>query len=115
MTHYLGLAAPPDVASTVRSLAGRAISRVTIKSQITPDYTVVPGAPSGAPKPGIGNVLMGLVRPAIYVETPVGTIKTEPWGAPRKNYLPVILLLGGIAALAVLGGAYALGATGRRR
>ncbi|MCC6752022.1 MAG: hypothetical protein IT371_30500 [Deltaproteobacteria bacterium] len=107
-----GVAAMQRVAGNV---ASRAISRVTIRSQITPDYSVDPSAagPSAAPKQGFGNVLMGLIRPAIYVETPAGTIRVEPWGQPRSNYLPVILALGGVAALAVFGGVYLLGRRSR--
>lgn len=98
-----------------RSLTRRTITRVTLRSQITPDYSIEPFSrgPAPAPQRGVGNLLMGLIRPAIYVDTPVGVVKAEPWGAPTRNYLPALIVLGGVGVLAVLGAAYALGARGR--
>lgn len=114
MYSYLG--APPAataaaaLSKAASSVATRAISRVTIRSQITPDYDFDPSVSSKpAPKGGIGNVLMGLIRPAVYVETPAGTIRAEPWGSPQSNYLPALAIVVGIGALAVFGGVYLLG------
>lgn len=115
MYSYLGAPAPTSavsaaIAKAASSVATRAINRVTIRSQITPDYDFDPSASSKpAPRGGIGNVLMGLIRPAVYVETPAGTIRAEPWGVPQSNYLPALLVVGGVVVLAVFGGVYLLG------
>ena len=115
MYSYLGA---PTAGSTLQaamskaasSVATRAISRVTIRSQITPDYDFDPSVSSKPqPKSGIGNAIMGLIRPAVYVETPAGTIRAEPWGPPKSNYLPAIVVAGGVVVLAFFGASYLLG------
>jgi len=64
---------------------------VTFKSQLTPDFTYDPNAPSSPPSGG-ASWLMKLIKPAAYVVTPLGTVPVEPYGQPTENYFPLLLL-----------------------
>ena len=78
------------------------VQRVTFRSQVTPDYSYDPFAPSAPPSEGHGW-LMGFIKPEITVETAAGPIVIAPYGSPTANYAP-LAAAGGIAT--IVGGAY---------
>jgi hypothetical protein len=102
-----GLGASP-VSSLVGNLAQSTFQRVTIRSQITPDYTYNPNAPT-AKTSGFGEwVLKNLVRPSIVVQTPAGPVQLAPYGEPKINLFPLLVLgtlgaVGGVGYLAYKG------------
>lgn len=74
------------------------IPTVTFRSQMSPEVVYDPDAPKKTPNPLVKAILR-LVKPAIYVKTPINTIVHEPFGKPTTNYLaPVVLGALGIAA-----------------
>lgn len=81
---------------------------VTFRSQVTPDYTYDPSAPSAPPESGGGPAawLMPLVKPAFYLDTPAGPVTIAPYGEPTENYASaiavggILTLVGVIAAIA---------------
>jgi len=83
---------------------------VSIRSQLTPTLVVDPSS-RGDQGSGnaFGDAIMSLIRPAIYVDTPAGRVTAAPWGEPTRNYLPALIVAGGIGVFAVLGFAYVLG------
>ena len=99
--------------SALPKTSSRGLATVFVRSQITPEVQIDPTASpeqqqarSGG---GFGNWIMSLVKPAVYVETPAGTIKAAPWGEPTNNYLPALLIASGVLVFSVLGVAYVLG------
>lgn len=96
-----------SITSLLPNLSAQAIRaaglEVEARSQITPDVSVRlydDGAgvqlEHSAPPSGFGSAVMGMIRPAIYIHTPAGTYPIEPWGAPRKNLMPH-MVVGGCA------------------
>lgn len=57
-------------------------------------------APSG--KPGIGAALMAWLRPAVKVETPLGTMRKAPWGEPAGSTWPAVPVVLAFLVLVVL-------------
>lgn len=97
-----GLPSLPPISSLV--------SNVTMRSQITPDYVWTPTSEQKA-QGGITGFIMGLIRPAIYVKTPAGTMKMEPYGIPTTNYFPLVVVA---TVLTGVGVAAALVSIGKR-
>ncbi len=86
-------------AAFASALAKGLVKSVTVRSQITPDYTYDPWAPvPEAPPGGGGSFLMDLVKPEITVETSAGPVAIAPYGAPTENYVPHVVF-GGLAAV----------------
>lgn len=93
-----GLGAAPGLPSLV--------SEVTLRSQITPDYTWTPSNQQ-ASGGGISSWIMSAIKPAAYVRLPTGgVVRVEPYGAPKVNFFPVIVVgaiaLGAIAAVSLV-------------
>ncbi len=80
------------------SVAKGMVKSVTFRSQVTPDYTYDPWAPSPPPQEGSGW-LMELVKPSVEVQTSAGPVLIEPYGTPTENYGPVVAV-GALGALA---------------
>lgn len=79
------------------SAAKSLVTRATFRSQITPDYSYDPWAPSAPPSDGQAW-LMNFVKPSVTLETAAGPIVIEPYGTPTENYgLPVAV--GGVATI----------------
>jgi len=76
--------------SAVGNIISGSVSRVTFKSQLTPDFEYDPSAPSSPPSGG-GSWLLKLVKPAAYVETPLGVVPVEPYGTPTEDYFPFLV------------------------
>jgi hypothetical protein len=102
-----GVGAPPAVnlpqvgaafsqaASFARSQIRGARFRSTLGSipmAFGPTGTVQPAADGG------GSSIMGFLQPAWDLDTSLGTITLAPWGAPTRNYGPLVLALAAIAA-----------------
>lgn len=73
------------------------VRKVTFRSQVTPDYTYDPWAPSAPPAQGQAW-LMNFVRPEVTVDTVAGPIVIAPYGAPEHDY-GLALGLGAAASL----------------
>lgn len=83
------------------------VSDVTLKSQISPDYTWTPSNQTSR-SGGLTDLIMGFVKPSAYIRMPTGgVLRVEPWGAPRVNLFPVIvvgtLVLGALAVVSLIG------------
>lgn len=93
------LAADLSLTNIASSLARSMVKGVTIRSQVTPDFTYDPWAPTPpAPPGGGGSWLMEFVKPEITIETGEQPIVIAPYGTPTENYMPHAIF-GGIAAL----------------
>lgn len=88
------------------ALASSLVRGVEIRSNVTPTVTVDPFSESAPEQSGgaLGDFLLRLVKPAVYVQTPSGIIPLEPWGKPTPGMFPVVAL--GAAVLAVVAGYY---------
>lgn len=96
-----------DIAKAVISASGAAgnialdqIHGVTFRSQISPDIPLTARQAVGTEPPpgGMGELFMAITKPAVYVDTSLGTIRLAPWGEPTMNLYPVFLV-GSIAAV----------------
>ena len=72
------------------SLVNAAVKKITIRSQLTPEVSFVPGG-AGQPdriekQPGFGAWLLNLLKLSVEVETPAGVVTSEPYGKPTANY-----------------------------
>jgi len=83
-----------DLAS---SFAKSMVKTVTVRSQVTPDYTYDPWAPSPEAPPA-DSWLMNLVKPEVTIQTSGAPIVVAPYGTPTENYIPHALF-GGAAAV----------------
>ena len=87
----------------VSAFAGAVTQEVTVRSQLTPAVTVYPFAEQTEAREvqggGAGDLLMRVVKPAVYLKTPAGVVPVEPWGKPGE-YSPVA----GIVLAVVLAG-----------
>lgn len=101
------------ITSAIRSAAGAVtdvaidqINSVTIRSQLSQDVTLTPRQAMGIDptEPGLGTLFMRISKPAIYLDTTLGTIRIAPWGEPTLNLYPFFLIgtLIGVAAVAGL-------------
>lgn len=110
--HGLGLQ-QGDIARAAIAASGAAgdialdqIKGVTFRSQLSPDIPLTARQAVGAePAPsGVGELFMSISKPAVYVDTSLGTIRLAPWGEPTMNLYPVFLIgtLVGLGALAGL-------------
>lgn len=78
--------------------------RVVFRSTITPDFAYDPLAPAPPQEGGgAGAWLMGLLKPAVYVDGPAGSVVSiEPYGRPTESY-------GWVVAAAAAGAAVGVG------
>jgi hypothetical protein len=83
-----------SVASGAGSIAADQIHGVTIRSQLSPDIELTGAQALGSePAPGgMGELFFQIAKPAIYVETSLGTIRLAPWGEPSMNLYPVFMI-----------------------
>jgi hypothetical protein len=94
------LAADISLSSIASSIAKGYARTVTFRSQVTPDYTYDPWAPSPPQPPSsTTNWLMDIVKPEITLHGDLGDVVIAPYGTPTENYVPYILL--GTAAMVV--------------
>lgn len=79
----------------VSALAKQAVRSVTVRSTLTPDVTVDPFGDESAQRAGAeagpAGLLLGILRPSVYVNTPAGVVPIEPYGKPDANYMPLVL------------------------
>ena len=101
--HGLG-ASGRDLASAISSVVGKtaegAIHGVTYRSQISPDIELTARQALGLDKTegGFGQIFMALSKPAVYVDTDLGVIRIAPWGEPKLNLFPIMLIASGFVA-----------------
>ena len=111
---FAGLGAPqaPNAIALANQLvkgAGNLVSDqvkgVTIRSQIAPDFDLTAAQAVGRepPKGGMSEIFMQVTKPAIYVDTSLGTFRIAPWGEPKVNLYP-LLLIGTIVGIGALAG-----------
>jgi len=93
------LAADVSITSIASSLARSMVKGVTVRSQVTPDYTYDPWATSPEPPPG-NSWLMNFVKPEVTIDTGPDSVPivVAPYGTPTENYIPQVAI-GGVAAL----------------
>jgi hypothetical protein len=102
-----GLGASP-LATFAGNMATSTFRSVTIRSQITPDFTYDPNAPT-RPASGLSEwVLKNIIRPTVEVQTPAGPVQLAPYGPPRFNLFPLLVIgsvafAGGVGYLAIKG------------
>jgi hypothetical protein len=101
-----------DVANMISSfgkgLASSQIKGVFFRSQVSPDIKLDPleiirGAPRTFSEGGVSEAFLKFVKPAVYLDTNWGSLKVAPWGEPKTNYFP-FLLIGTVLGGAVVGG-----------
>ena len=115
--HPLAAGAAEAIASRDWTAATSAIGRsavrsITIRTQVSPPFTVDPFAPTQPDAPT--NPLLSWLKPEVTIETASGALVMAPYGTPTRNHLPG--LLGGIVLLgigAVIGIGYAARRIGR--
>lgn len=73
------------------------VQGVTVRSQVTPDYTYDPWAPSPPPTEGQAW-LMQLVKPEVILHTAGGDMSIAPYGPPTESY-GLLAAAGGVATL----------------
>jgi len=115
---FAGLGAPSTSGAAtaavraVRSLASGAgdiamdqINGVTFRSQIAPDVDLTASQAVGhePPRGGLSDIFMRVTKPAVYVDTSLGTIRLAPWGEPTLNLYP-LLLIGTIVGIGAFAG-----------
>lgn len=111
---FAGLGAPPApnaiaLANKLVKGAGNLVSDqvkgVTFRSQIAPDIDLTAAQAVGQepPKGGMSELFMQVTKPAVYVDTSLGTFRIAPWGEPTVNLYP-ILLIGTIVGIGAIAG-----------
>ena len=115
MYHTHNLAALGDTSDVVSSiaqfgkgLASSQIKGVFFRSQISPDIQLDPiavmqGLPRSFSEGGVSEMFLKFAKPAIYLDTQFGSLKVAPWGEPKTNFFP-LLLIGTVLGGAVVGG-----------
>lgn len=48
------------------------------------------------------GLIMGVLRPSVYLDTPAGVVPVEPYGPPDANYMPLVLSVAAILTGSVL-------------
>jgi hypothetical protein len=91
-------------------VAASQIQGVTFRSQLGPDVELTGRQALGQdPAPGgMSELFMRLSKPAVYVETSLGTMRLAPWGEPTLNLYPVFVI-GTLVGLGALAGVVARG------
>lgn len=93
------LAADISLQNFATSFAKSMVKSVTVRSQVTPDFTYDPWAPTPEQPPGGGGSwLMEIIKPEITIEGGEQPIVIAPYGTPTENYMPHALF-GSAAAL----------------
>lgn len=91
------------VFDSLRSLAGAAVTRVTIRANILPFPIVLDAPLADDGMPAQPSQLGALVRPSFDFETPFGTSHVAPYGEPGDGAGAVVLGAVVLGAVAVLG------------
>jgi hypothetical protein len=99
-----GLGAP-SVGGFVSAAAKAAVRDVTLRTQITPDWVYNPSAPPVKENSFSAWWNRVVVRPSMIINTPAGPVEYAPYGKPKINLFPLIVL--GTAAAAAVGGYFA--------
>ena len=90
------------------SLGKGAVKTVEFRSTITPAYKYNPwGAKTDAPP----SPIMKLLKPTVVLDTVAGPVTLAPYGEPKRNLFPVIVVAG---VLLVVGTVYAISYVARR-
>jgi hypothetical protein len=94
-------------ASTAGDLAVDQIHGVTLRSQISPDiHLTAEQAVGQQPSPGgLSTLFLQVSKPAIYVDTSLGTLRIAPYGEPTMNLYP-LFLVGAMVGLGALAGVF---------
>lgn len=92
-----------DLGDVGRELAGAAIGKITFRSQVSPEVEVDPfAAPEEQKRDAPPSAFLGFVRPAVTLETAVGTRTIAPYGEPDANYFPLFVAGAGVLGLLTL-------------
>jgi hypothetical protein len=86
------------ISSTVSSAARAAVQDITLRTQVTPDWTYNTNAP--VQQGGFGAwVTRNVIKPSLVLNTPGGAVEYAPYGKPKINLFPVLALatVGGLA------------------
>jgi hypothetical protein len=109
--HGLGLN-PGEINRVVRAVGAGAgdvvasqINGVTFRSQLSPDIDLTGRQALGQdPAPGgVSELFMQISKPAVYVDTSLGTMRIAPWGEPNMNLYPIFIIGTLVGAGALLG------------
>ena len=67
---------------------------VTFRSQVSPDIPLTARQAVGQePLPvGVSDLWLRMTKPAVYVDTTLGTLRIAPWGEPTMNLYPVFII-----------------------
>ena len=94
----------------IKSAASDQVRGVYFRSQISPDIDIDPTALMAGRKRefsegGLSELFLRVAKPSVYVDTTLGSIRIAPWGEPRFNLLPLLLIgtaVGGAVALGLI-------------
>jgi len=86
------------------SLGKGAVTRVVFRSTVTPPFEYNPWQGGGDQK-APPSPIMSFVKPAVVVDTAAGPMTFAPYGEPKRNLFPLVVV-GGV--LLVVGAVYAI-------
>jgi len=96
------------IASIGREVAADQIQGIYFRSQISPDIELDPvqvlsGEKRTVAQGGVSEGFLQFAKPAVYLDTKLGSIRIAPWGEPNPWMFPLVAI-GSVAGLAVLVG-----------
>lgn len=86
------------------NLLASSVKSIRLETRWTPAIVIQdPFGRTPSPGPGMGAQTAKFLRPKITVETPLGPLKTAPWGEPGPSQWPLVqigaaVILIGLAA-----------------
>lgn len=111
MRRSQGLEGKADAQRVAEAAMTAAMPRMTFRSQVSPDYTYDPRLPAGGAEPSLALQVM---KPAVILHTPAGDVTYAPYGKPKLNLFPLMVVLT-VAGAGAIGWYAAQGVRGRRR
>jgi len=97
-----------DIAKAVAGLASSQVKGGFFRSQISPDIRLDPlevmsGTARTFGQGGVSEMFLNFAKPAVYLDTSFGSLKIAPWGEPKFNYFPLLILGTAVGGAVVAG------------